>query len=406
MNHIKGAYIFCAILLLNTLFLVVAIEIPFRIAHDILDYHHDHGFRHLFHHSTASSSPASSAEDEKLQEEDDIAAAYQPYEEFRVAPFTGRSINIQTDGFRFVPGQNKDPSFTVWILGESTTYGSGTSDGLTIPAILQDLFNTQTHLKVNVYNRGVGGWGSSQEMIYLVDQLRTGHVPNIVFFYGGLSDIVHAVQNGAAGTTSYHWPLIHFFRGDTDLVNFTAGRRGWFRIRFMSFIIKRLRKCNLYRGPFIPFVEQPDYDLYSRVYNDYPQLSDAQKEKLAQDVFEIYKENVLFVRTLSKIYHFTPYFVWQPLDFIDKHPGSPHAYTMRKGPFGYVDLTARVMPYINGNTIGIINLSHALDDMDKNVFSDSVHILPRGNKRVAQLLFSQIRQSAQYQLALKDNTAN
>lgn len=381
MQKLKHGYILCAITLLNLICLGVAVEVPFRIAHNILDYHHDHGSWSLFH----------LVERQTHDEHTCCATSYQPYEEYRLQPLQGGSVTIGQDGFRIVPDQYPLAPSTIYILGDSTTLGPASNDSQTISAVLQRLFNTQTHLKVNVYNRGIGAWSSFQEVIYLVEQLKSGHVPNVVVLYGGVTEISRALQNGSVRTTWYHKQLTHFFNGDSDLVNIVAGQRHFFRIRFLSFIIKKLRKHHLMNGPFIPFVEQPDFVNTQSVY---PQLSEAQKNLLAKDVFDNLQENIRLVKKLSELYHFSFYVFWQPLLYpsVSHKPlaSEEKALVGQELYAGFADLTARVMPYVKADPQDIENLGNAFDQTKEKIFNDPIHIAPSGDEKIAELIFKRL----------------
>jgi hypothetical protein len=406
-HKLKRVYISCAIMLMNMVCLAVAIEVPFRIAHDIYDHYRDHtpweypDFLRFFRRQE----PATRTSwEEVFKQEDHIYSAYQPFEETRMEPLAGKTITIGEDGFRTVPGQHEKASFNVYVLGASTITGVGSPDWLTIPALLQRLFNTRTSLRVNVYNRGIPAWVSSQEVIYLVNLLKSGVIPNVVIFYDGDSDIVRAVQNGTYGTTGLYWSLTDFFKGDSNLVNLVAGRRDWGRIRFISYIIKKLRKHGLFSGPFIPFVEQQDYNPYLTFTEQYPQLSEIERQRLAQDVFQTYLDNIRFVKALAKVYHFTPFFFWQPTLYssVSHKPFTPEEVaSLKREPLGVVDLNSRILPLVKKDNQDIIYLGDAFDDMNQRVFIDGAHVLTLGYERVAALIFNQVMRGWNMQPAVK-----
>src|SRR5208337_2872249 len=59
---------------------------------------------------------------------------YKPYVVWRRAPFTGKTINIDSDGLRktYYTACDQD-AYTIWMFGDSGLWGAGLPDWETIP---------------------------------------------------------------------------------------------------------------------------------------------------------------------------------------------------------------------------------------------------------------------------------
>ncbi|MGH7553049.1 MAG: hypothetical protein ACREMQ_08465, partial [Longimicrobiales bacterium] len=63
---------------------------------------------------------------------------YMPFTLSRSAPFSGRFVNIDQNGYRFTPGADCQPgAYRILVFGGSAVWGWGEVDTATIPAILQ-----------------------------------------------------------------------------------------------------------------------------------------------------------------------------------------------------------------------------------------------------------------------------
>jgi hypothetical protein len=72
----------------------------------------------------------------------------------------------------------------IGFFGGSTIWGTGADDNNTIPAIFDQLTSGY-----EVTNYGEGGHNARQMMASLVNLIDTGHVPDVVVFYGGFNHI-------------------------------------------------------------------------------------------------------------------------------------------------------------------------------------------------------------------------
>ena len=131
-----------------------------------------------------------------------------PYSYWISKPFTGKSINVDSDGLRhtwhngltglYSPGKR---IFRIFMFGGSTMFGWAESDDYTIPSAVVKALTQRGIGGVKVINFGQLGYVNTQELILLLEQLRQRNIPDLVIFYDGYNDTFSAFQNGKAGIT-------------------------------------------------------------------------------------------------------------------------------------------------------------------------------------------------------------
>lgn len=127
-------------------------------------------------------------------------AAYAPFVVWREQEHSEGCFTIGPDGRRVTPGASADPrAYEVFCFGGSTMIGWGVPDSLTIPSILQRDLTRRLDVPVRVINFGQQAYVSTQELIELMLQLRSGARPDLVIFYDGVNDAYAAFQSGVAG---------------------------------------------------------------------------------------------------------------------------------------------------------------------------------------------------------------
>jgi len=105
---------------------------------------------------------------------------YQSFTGYRRNMFSGEVVNVDDNGFRISINHQIDNS--VWFLGGSTMWGTGSDDINTIPSVFAKITNEP------VLNLGESGYNSFQEVIQLQILLANKHKPKMVIFYDGMND--------------------------------------------------------------------------------------------------------------------------------------------------------------------------------------------------------------------------
>ena len=118
-----------------------------------------------------------------------IGLKYAPWVQLRHAPFEGRFLNTDDQGFRKTPAAPPPERARrkLYLFGGSVTFGYGVPDEHTIPNYLQKIVSPD-HPDVVVRNLGQALYYSSQEMILLLLLVKQGDVPNWAVFIDGIND--------------------------------------------------------------------------------------------------------------------------------------------------------------------------------------------------------------------------
>jgi len=117
---------------------------------------------------------------------------YDPFAQFREAPFTGKYVNVHEAGFRAGLHQGdwppKKEDFRIFVFGGSTVFGYGVQDEETIGSQLQEYLRPRLPRTVRVYNFGQASYFSVQERALFEELLLAGHVPDLAVFVDGLNE--------------------------------------------------------------------------------------------------------------------------------------------------------------------------------------------------------------------------
>ncbi|HET8670762.1 MAG TPA: hypothetical protein VFM05_09110, partial [Candidatus Saccharimonadales bacterium] len=129
-----------------------------------------------------------------------VIQRFYPYVGWRRAPFKGKTIEVDQNGMRVTPGADcSATSFKVFTFGSSEMWGTGSPNWDTIPANLQKGLANLRQGPVCVMNFAESAYVSTQDVIMLLLQLRSGNVPDVVVFYNIGGDVYSAYQSGQAG---------------------------------------------------------------------------------------------------------------------------------------------------------------------------------------------------------------
>lgn len=236
---------------------------------------------------------------------------FEPYTLWRRLPIASTTTNVDDQGLRStwedprLQTINSNSIIKVYVLGGSTTWGSGAPDYETIPSwIARHLSNKGFH-NVSVTNFGETGYTSTQEVIQLLLLIQEGRRPHIVIFYDGWNDVMVAVDHGHAG-----WPTrLDRMRTIYDQAIPEEGV-GW------------LKRSQIHAGRFLHtfFTEGALLRWLRGELKEAPVLvHELPPEQLGRIAINRYIANMNTVEALSKTYGFEVYSFWQPCIWT-KHP--------------------------------------------------------------------------------------
>jgi hypothetical protein len=185
-RRIATVYRGAAILLLNTIVILVCLELAAAVTIKILDQF--------------PSTPAPETQLPYYRSQVWSKEYWREFDKAQSSMYVPCTINISEDGIRLTPGANCTPgSYKVFTFGGSTMWGWGTPDWGTIPAYLQAGLESLREEPVCVVNFGEVAYVSTHDLIELMIQLRSGNVPDLVIFYDGLNDVIASGASGKAG---------------------------------------------------------------------------------------------------------------------------------------------------------------------------------------------------------------
>lgn len=296
-------------------------------------------------------------------------------------PYRGVYVTLDGRGLRPTPGEGRraEPG-TVRILcfGGSTMMGMGARDDRTIPAILAARLGELGH-RVAVTNYGQLGHNSTQELITLLELLRTKTEFDVALFYDGANDLAAAEQTGRAGGLLNEQRR----RAEFNLLH-NERRSDLFAVALLSAIPRTLRRLRRLTGA----------SLRGPLPEPEAELSGVDLHQLASEVLDTYLANRRMVRLLAADYGFRPIFFWQPV-ITTKRVKS--ADEQRFEADHTRDVVARralneaaIMEYRRrtsdagfGDTV---DLSALFDEVSSPVYIDMVHLSEAGNLAVAEAM--------------------
>jgi len=104
------------------------------------------------------------------------------------SPTTSEVTSEATSEAKTAVGDGSEQRRAVFLMGGSTTFGVGVGDNETIAAYLQSCLDRRTPATYHVVNAGVTGYSSTEELLYLITDIRFRD-PEAVVFIDGRNDI-------------------------------------------------------------------------------------------------------------------------------------------------------------------------------------------------------------------------
>ncbi len=305
-----------------------------------------------------------------------LTMRYEPYLGWRRADVATEHINIVDGERRTVHASpSSDDALDVWCFGGSAMWGTGVRDGGTIASQLARLAG-DAGFDVRVRNLGESGWVSTQEVILLDRMLRRGEIPDVVLFYDGVNDTFSAFQTGRADGAHQNLDVFESY--------FEHGRDPRRTMLSQLAIVRGIGAVSRRLGI--------DWK---------PPTSDERSaENLANDVADVYRANVAWVRKRSAEYGFSALFAWQPVVSWQseyksveadayQHMNDPNMDAMLSF---YDDTTARIAS-------AEVNVMRAClgPTGEEAYFIDHNHVGEEANARLAECLFEHLEPLLQEQ---------
>jgi len=322
---------------------------------------------------------------------------YYPYVGWRRAPFKGKTIEIDQNGIRVTPGADcSAKSFKVFTFGESTMWGTGSPNWGTIPANLQKGLEQLRPGPVCVMNFAESAYVSTQDVIMLLVQLRSGNVPDLVLFYSIGGDIGAAYESGRAGVTANLDQIAARFERRREPPTLVDWLRSTYTYSLIDQLMGKLTIANsqqkelghaglLERAAPTPSEPAP----YESKGIDVAKLSDL----IVQDYLGNYK----IVSALAQKYGFKYFFFAPPIVSLGNKPLTPEEQEMKyrlENDVALDKLLTAVYQTIERESSKYQNLYsmvHIFDHYDGLIWIDEGHVTPIGNQVIAKRMLDIIQ---------------
>ncbi len=315
-------------------------------------------------------------------------SSYVPWVLWRSEPsYEGDPATIDGEGRRVTPGSaDSQDAVEVAVLGGSAIWGACVGDSGTVPAHLVGELSGRLGRPVRVRNLAQNAWTSTQEVIELMLELRSGRVPDAVVLCDGFNDVWAAYESGLAGVHHSLEPISARIEGrdagfaSVDPLALLLGGTN------TGMLVSRAAATA--RGP-----EGASRMLCYRAMG-------LEAGPLAGEVAEVYLRNASLVEHLADAYGFEALFAWQPVLWLGEKELTEYELAVEAGGFeGYPAggdpalhelLAAAYARYGESrpDTSRYLLLTGIFDDVREGVYVDhtGVHLSPEGNAMVAEAL--------------------
>jgi lysophospholipase L1-like esterase len=303
------------------------------------------------------------------------AYTYAPFTVVDSEPFHSRYVNVDVTALgalrRSTAANCSPPSLRVWAFGGSTTFGIGVPDDMTWPSYLVEELRGRTGQCVTVENFGVETMSMNQELIRLMQALKTGLKPDLVVFLDGAND--SSFGTGVPGPQAYG-----YYESDKPLMD---QRHSVIAPLQNLKVVQYLRRASQRGGGPNRTIE---------IQGEARRLAwkDDELEARARHTLDNYIADMEVVRALADTYHFRAYFFWQPVSFYGNDlPGCDEPQMIVKEEQQSRGRKAVEATYNEAerraSAARFVSLIHLFDNTKSCLFVDPVHLGPAGNRAVA-----------------------
>lgn len=308
-------------------------------------------------------------------------ADWHPYVYFRGKPREGATIQVGTRGLRRTwvrpPGEGGSGSKAarIWFFGGSTAWGVGARDEYTIPSLVAKRLE-ERGIPAEVNNFAEVGYVSTQDVLALLLELRDGRSPDVAVFLDGVNDVLAAYQSGRAGLPQNEDHRRKEFEDHRSPARQILGALGdVVRDSALFRLAKSARSRAAGRAPVSDFAP--------------PAQTDLSQDELAGRILDVYGGNLRVVGALGREFGFSARFYWQPTIFTKKLLTPFEAEERAKyASFEPLFLATSALVPRREADLGdrFRDLSHALDDSDRLLFTDFCHLTESANAVVAEAI--------------------
>lgn len=305
-----------------------------------------------------------------------VLSEYSPFVLWKGKEYSGKYHNIGKDGYRITENNSSDINAKkVFMFGGSSMWGSGSNDTYTIPSVLAKELNELDSYKV--YNYGVNGHMSSNELVNFVLKLKNGERPDYVVFFDGGND-------SYSGSFYPGKPDAHL-RYNHIRDSFRFGAKYAFDHVLNNFYFLKLYKYYSNKQNVVNTITVPESKL-ERVRAAAPLTA------------KNWIDNIQFILGLSKLYDFQPIIILQPTiytkDTLSQYEmGIVGDNNNLRLKVAYTITYPFMLNEIKKNTNeAIYDFTGVFNGNVKDTFIDSIHLSPYGNEVIAREIATIIKE--------------
>jgi lysophospholipase L1-like esterase len=269
------------------------------------------------------------------------------------------------------PTCNQTQRKVIWMFGGSTLFGMGVPDAETIPSLLSRELNSARTGCFVIVNLGMEGYLTNQELIFLVENLKTEQRPDVAIFYDGVNEAYAAAAPGIPGMPTPHLEF-QFIKGRVE------GSLGG--------ALDFLRDSNSF---------QLARAIAARFRRNDSSVPAAEATARAKAALDNYQTNIRVLRRLAQAYNFKVFFFWQPSLASGNKPLTPLEQQFQRDSSGSSQANSlAILKAVNEEAArrsvpggDFIYLGEVFDSVQEPIYIDNLmHLGPRGNQIMAHAI--------------------
>ena len=309
---------------------------------------------------------------------------------------TGKQGFILNDEFFSNSDYRCKDRIRIYMFGGSTVAGTGVSNvNKTLPAILEKKLRERFSSKIDVFNFGVGGYATSQEIVYLTELIR--HRPDMVITYNGWNDCAYPMFLGGylnewdknnsplannECSIQFRRAVARLNAGKYELYGFIFDPLKFMQSFYTVVLLKKFfQKLGKYRG-FTEYLANTASEVSSRI------------RLMPQDAANLYISNVKAMKGICMGFEIPCYSFLQPILLHKAKLTEQESVVFKSrdvlnggGRDEIVKFYDHVVKLNNENSSPLIDLSNILGGGEETLFLDECHVNDSGNELIAESIF-------------------
>ncbi|MBI3385873.1 SGNH/GDSL hydrolase family protein [Candidatus Gottesmanbacteria bacterium] len=322
---------------------------------------------------------------------------YHPFLGFLTTDVSTEHITVDAAGARQTVGNpQSDKSLrSIFFFGGSTMAGYYATDGETIASYVAQELNRNIPRAV-VTNFGQMAFASSQELIYLMLQLKSGNKPDMVVFYDGCNELTLATQQDPGERIFSEKTLGSEMKSFAVLASPEPENRTIVSPVFLGDLLDRIQTIRLVRKIAVSF-----RSIFSRGSTNVSLDPAVDRISRAKGLVTSYTQNAATIDALARAYGFSYALVWQPMSFTKPLTAqekktflvSPSVYESMQNI--YLSATEELVQFHNPHFYDLTKIFSG--ERGHSIYIDSCHITPQGNAKIASEISRIVRSTFGWQ---------